>query len=75
MLDADFGSFPALLRGWGAYHSDQPALDDGAAALTWGEAIGRIERIAARLQADGLERGQAVAILAGRGQRPPGPVC
>ncbi|MGH6786163.1 MAG: class I adenylate-forming enzyme family protein, partial [Novosphingobium sp.] len=63
LLDAEFGSFPALLRGWGAFHADEPALDDGTVKLTWAEAIDRIERIAARLQADGLERGQAVAIL------------
>lgn len=63
LLEAEFGSFPALLAGWGTFHADQPALDDGTVSLTWGEAIERIERIAARLQADGLERGQAVAIL------------
>ena len=63
LLEAEFGSFPALLRGWWSFHADQPALDDGTDRLTWGETADRIERIAARLQADGLERGQAVAIL------------
>ena len=63
LLEAEFGSFPALLKGWGSYHAGEPALDDGTVRLTWGEAIDRIGRIAARLQADGLERGQAVAIL------------
>ncbi len=62
-LEQEFGSFPALIAAWGAYHPDAPALFDGTTALTWGEAADRVERIAARLQADGLERGQAVAIL------------
>lgn len=63
MLDAEFGSFPALIAAWGAYRGAAGALDDGQTRLSWGEVAGRIERIAARLQADGLERGQAVAIL------------
>ncbi len=63
LLDAEFGSFPALLQGWGAFHADDPALDDGTLKLNWRELTERVERIAARLQADGLERGQAVAIL------------
>ena len=62
-LDAEFGSFPGLIAAWGAYQCDAPALYDGTEALTWGEVAGKVERIAARLQADGLERGQAVAIL------------
>lgn len=63
MLDGEFGSFPALIAAWGAYRGDAPALDDGQTMLSWGEVADRTERIAARLQADGLERGQAVAIL------------
>ena len=62
-LDAEFGSFPGLIAAWGAYQCDAPALYDGTEALSWGEVAGKVERIAARLQADGLERGQAVAIL------------
>ena len=63
LLDADFGSFPGLIAAWGAYRGDASALFDGAVTLSWAEAAARVERIAARLQADGLERGQAVAIL------------
>ena len=63
LLDAEFGSFPALISAWGSFRGDAPALDDGETVLSWREAAARVERIAARLQADGLERGQAVAIL------------
>ncbi|MEY4953599.1 MAG: hypothetical protein RL299_2023, partial [Pseudomonadota bacterium] len=62
-LDAEFGSFPGLIAAWGAYQGEAPALNDGTVTLTWGEVADKVERIAARLQADGLERGQAVAIL------------
>jgi fatty-acyl-CoA synthase len=62
-LDAEFGSFPGLIADWGAYRGDAPALYDGTAALSWRETAALVERIAARLQAGGLQRGQAVAIL------------
>ncbi len=63
LLDAEFGSFPGLVQAWGAANPDAPALDDGTTRLSWSETAARVERIAARLQTDGLERGQAVAIL------------
>ncbi|MDE2437263.1 MAG: acyl--CoA ligase [Sphingomonadales bacterium] len=63
MLDAEFGSFPALVQAWGEVRGDSPALYDGTTALSWRETAALVERIAARLQADGLKRGQAVAIL------------
>jgi len=62
-LDAEFGSFPGLIAAWGEWREEAPALYDGTTRLSWRETAERVERIAARLQADGLERGQAVAIL------------
>jgi fatty-acyl-CoA synthase len=62
-LDAEFGSFPGLIAAWGAWRGDAPALYDGTTELSWCETAARVERIAARLQADGLERGQSVAVL------------
>ena len=62
-LDEEFGSFPGLIAAWGDYRGDAAALYDGTVELSWRETADRVERIAARLQADGLERGQAVAIL------------
>ena len=63
LLDAPFGSFSALVAAWGEARGDAPALYDGTTRLSWRETADRVERIAARLQADGLQRGQAVAIL------------
>ncbi len=62
-LDAPFGSLPALIAGWGVERGDAPALRDESAELSWAELASRVERIAARLAADGLQHGQAVAIL------------
>lgn len=62
-LDAEFGSFPGLIQAWGEFRGDAPALYDETTNLSWRETAALVERIAARLQADGLERGQAVAIL------------
>ncbi len=63
LLDAPFGSFSALVSAWGEVRGDAPALYDGTQRLSWRETADRVERIAARLQADGLQRGKAVAIL------------
>ena len=62
-LEQPFGSFPGLIAAWGAHRGEAAALDDGMTRLSWREVADRVERLAARLQADGLERGQAVAIL------------
>ena len=62
-LEREFGSFPALLAGWGEVRGAACALRDEHGTLTWAEAANRIRRIAARLKTDGLARGQAVAIL------------
>ena len=58
-----FGSYHAILARWAAVQPDAIALRDEAGALSWGDFHDRIERIAARLLAEGLERGQSVAIL------------
>jgi acyl-CoA synthetase (AMP-forming)/AMP-acid ligase II len=58
-----FGSYPAILARWAAVQPEAIALRDDAGALSWGDFHDRIERIAAQLVADGLERGEAVAIL------------
>ena len=62
-LSQPFGSYPEIVTRWAAARPDAPALRDDTGALTWAEFHERIERIAARLVEDGLERGQAVAIL------------
>lgn len=62
-LAVPFGSYHAILARWAEAQPDTVALRDEAGELTWGELEDRIERIAARLADDGLERGQSVAIL------------
>ena len=63
LLEAEFGSFPGLIAAWGDYLGAADALFDGTTTLSWRETADKVERIAARLQADGLQRGQAVAIV------------
>ena len=58
-----FGDFSATLAAWAEAQPEQIALRDETGALSWAEMADRIERIAARLVEEGLERGQAVAIL------------
>ena len=62
-LEKPFGDYCALLAAWGRERRDRVALDDGTESLTWAEVAAMAERIAAQLQADGLQKGQAVAIL------------
>ena len=62
-LAEPFGSFSQVLADWAIVQPDKPALCDETGELTWAELADRIERIAARLQLDGLAPGQSVAIL------------
>ncbi|WP_207912316.1 class I adenylate-forming enzyme family protein [Parafrankia sp. BMG5.11] len=62
-LSEPFGSFPQVIADWAAVQPDQIALRDEQGELTWHALNEKIELIAAKLQASGLERGQSVAIL------------
>ena len=62
-LEADFGSWPAILGDWADAQPDADMLIDADRRVGWGEGMKLVDRIAARLQEDGLVRGQAVAIL------------
>jgi fatty-acyl-CoA synthase len=62
-LAEPFGSFPQTIADWARVQPDAIALRDEGGELSWGELGDRVERIAARLVEDGLERGQSVAIL------------
>lgn len=62
-LEKPFGDYTALISAWGQERPDRLALDDGNERLTWAKTAELVERIAAQLQADGLQKGQAVAIL------------
>lgn len=62
-LNQPFGSYLDTLARWAATQPDAIALRDEQGEVTWAAFHDRIERIAARLTADGLEHGQSVAIL------------
>ena len=63
VLRAPFGSFSDVIRRNADTLADKIALRDEHGNLTWSELGDRVERIAARLLDDGLQRGQSVAIL------------
>ena len=63
-LEKPFGDYSGLIAAYGQQRPDRVALDDGIESLTWSEVAALVERIAAQLQRDGLQKGQAVAILA-----------
>ena len=62
-LEQPFGQLADLINAHALNQPERIALDDGEERLTWGEAAAQVNRIAAQLQADGLQKGQAVAIL------------
>ena len=62
-LEKSFGDFGALIGAWSEEKPDARALADSISELTWREVAQTTARIAAQLQRDGLQRGQAVAIL------------
>ena len=62
-LEQDFGSFAELINAHALNQPERVALREGDEQLTWSETAALVNRIAAQLQADGLEQGQAVSIL------------
>jgi acyl-CoA synthetase (AMP-forming)/AMP-acid ligase II len=62
LYQSDFTPMGELIRGRASEQGDRPALLDGAGSLTWRELDALVDRIAARLQADGIGRGDTVAI-------------
>ncbi|MEP3225812.1 MAG: class I adenylate-forming enzyme family protein [Parasphingorhabdus sp.] len=62
-LEQPFGDLAALINAHAANQPDRIALDDGIEKRTWSETAILVNRVAAQLQADGLQKGQAVSIL------------
>ncbi|QKG70689.1 class I adenylate-forming enzyme family protein [Erythrobacter mangrovi] len=62
-LAEPFGDFSAILAANAVALGDQAAMRDDTGEITWTELGDLVERIAARLVEDGLQRGQSVAIL------------
>lgn len=63
LLGRPFADHSALFRAHAAEQPDKIAIVDEDRRLTWAELDALVERIAARLQADGVGKGGAVAIL------------
>jgi acyl-CoA synthetase (AMP-forming)/AMP-acid ligase II len=62
LLEADFATLPDLVRAHAAERPDAIAAADPARRLSWSELDATIDRIAARLQADGFAKGDRTAI-------------
>ncbi len=62
-LNEPFGDYAAILAAWAKLNPDAPALSDDSGTITWAEMDQQLDRVAAQMQADGLQPGQAVAIL------------
>jgi acyl-CoA synthetase (AMP-forming)/AMP-acid ligase II len=57
-----FENLPAQVRGHAAARPDRPALMQGSVVLSYAELDALMDRIAAALQRDGVQPGQAVAL-------------
>jgi acyl-CoA synthetase (AMP-forming)/AMP-acid ligase II len=62
-LKQPFGQLSWLINAHAVNQPERIALDDGEEQLTWAETAARVNRIASQLQAEGLNKGQAVSIL------------
>ena len=62
LLEADFATLPDLVRAHAAERPDAIAAADPARRMSWSELDATIDRIAARLQADGFAKGDRTAI-------------
>ena len=62
-LKQPFGQLSWLINAHAVNQPERIALDDGEEQLTWAETAELVNRIASQLQAEGLEKGQAVSIL------------
>ena len=62
-LKQPFGQLSWLINAHAVNQPERIALDDGEERLTWSETAALVNRIASQLQAEGLEKGQAVSIL------------
>ena len=62
-LKQPFGQMAWLIHAHAHNQPQRIALDDGDERFTWAETASLVNRIATQLQAEGLEKGQAVSIL------------
>ena len=62
LLASEFATLPALIKAFAAERPDAPAVADPDGRISWRELDAFVDRIAAKLQADGVGPGQATAI-------------
>ena len=62
MLASDFATLPALVKAFAQERPDAPAVADPDGRISWQQLDQLADRIAARLQQDGVGPGQATAI-------------
>jgi long-chain acyl-CoA synthetase len=62
LLDSSFATLPDLVRAHASERPDDIAAADPARRLSWAELDALVDRIAARLQADGFQKGDRTAI-------------
>jgi acyl-CoA synthetase (AMP-forming)/AMP-acid ligase II len=63
LLAQEFTDHSALFRAHAAEHPDKIAIADEERQISWGELDALVERIASKLQAEGVGKGNAVAIV------------
>lgn len=63
VADEAFVSVPERLRHWAAEQGERPAIHDETGMLTWRQFVDNVNRVANRLRAAGLQRGDTVAGL------------
>ena len=64
MIAEDFGTVPEILRLNVAAHPDKVALIQDDRSMRWGELDAMMDRVAAGLQRDGVQKGQALSVCA-----------
>ena len=64
MLASDFATLPDLIRAHAAERGDRIALAEADGELDYASLDALIDRVAAALQRDGVQKGDAVAIVA-----------
>ena len=62
-LKQPYGELAWLIHAHAINQPSRVALDDGEEQLTWSQTAALVNRIAAQLQTEGLQKGQAVSIL------------
>jgi acyl-CoA synthetase (AMP-forming)/AMP-acid ligase II len=61
-LPLEFTTLDALIRHWAQVQGERPAITDATHTITWAELDAKVDRIAARLQGDGVSLDDTVAI-------------